>query len=126
MKKHSPRFLELVNEAKSRIQETSTEEIHARQSAGETFQLIDVREPKEWQTGHLPHAIYLGKGTLERDVEELFPDLHTELVLYCGGGFRSALAAENLQRMGYTKVTSMDGGFREWVNAGFRTLTPTS
>ena len=118
MAKHSPRFLQLVNDAKSRIRETNVQEVKRRLDRGEPFHLIDVREESEWANGHLPGAIHLGKGIIERDVETRFPDTHTELVLYCGGGFRSALAADNLQRMGYTKVTSMDGGWRGWTEAG--------
>jgi len=118
MAKHSPRFLQLVNDAKSRINETNVQEVKQRLDRGERFHLIDVREESEWAKGHLPRAVHLGKGIIERDVEQQFPDTNTELVLYCGGGFRSALAADNLQKMGYTKVTSMDGGWRGWTDAG--------
>ena len=118
MAKHSPRFLQLVNDAKSRINETNVQEVKQRLDRGECFHLIDVREESEWAKGHLPRAVHLGKGIIERDVEQQFPDTNTELVLYCGGGFRSALAADNLQKMGYTKVTSMDGGWRGWTDAG--------
>jgi rhodanese-related sulfurtransferase len=118
MAKHSPRFLQLVNEAKSRIDETNVQEVKQRLDRGERFHLIDVREESEWAKGHLPGAIHLGKGVIERDVEQRFPDTGSELILYCGGGFRSALAADNLQKMGYTNVKSMDGGWRGWTEAG--------
>src|SRR5580658_6664215 len=110
--KHSEGFLRLVNEARSRIRETNVAEVKKRMDAGEKFALVDVREESEWTRGHLPNAVYLGKGIIERDVEMRFPDKNGEIVLYCGGGFRSALAADNLQKMGYTKVSSMDGGWR--------------
>ena len=125
MKKHSPKFLKLVNDAKATIQETNPGTVHDRLSAKERFHLLDVRELNEWQNGHLPGAIYLGKGIIERDIEQLVPELNAEIILYCGGGFRSALAAETLGRMGYTEVSSMDGGYREWTNANFPTITPT-
>ena len=118
MAKHSPRFLQLVNDAKSRISQTSVREVKQRLDRGERFNLIDVREESEWAKGHLPGAIHLSKGIIERDVETRFPDVNAELVLYCGGGFRSALAADNLQKMGYTNVKSMDGGWRGWTEAG--------
>ncbi len=117
MAKHSPRFLQLVEEVKTRIREVSVPEIHARLERGERFHLVDVREESEWAKGHLPQAQHLGKGIIERDIEERIPDTAAEIVLYCGGGFRSALAADNLQRMGYTNVWSMDGGFRGWRDA---------
>jgi rhodanese-related sulfurtransferase len=120
--KHSEAFLRLVNEARSRIRETNVSEVRRRQDAGEKFALVDVREESEWARGHLPDAVYLGKGIIERDVEMRFPDKNTELILYCGGGFRSALAAENLQKMGYKKVSSMDGGWRGWLEAGLPTV----
>jgi rhodanese-related sulfurtransferase len=118
-KDHAPRFLALVQDAKSRIRETTVDEVKARMDRGERFLLVDVREESEWARGHLPGAIHLGKGILERDVEQRVPDPDTEMVLYCGGGFRSALAADNLQKMGYTRVLSMDGGFRGWRERGF-------
>jgi rhodanese-related sulfurtransferase len=117
--KHSEGFLRLVNEARSRIRQTTVSETKRRMDSGEKFALVDVREESEWARGHLPDAVYLGKGIIERDVEMRFPDKTAELVLYCGGGFRSALAAENLQKMGYTCVASMDGGWRGWLEAGF-------
>jgi rhodanese-related sulfurtransferase len=111
---HSPRFLEVVNDAKSRIKETTVDQVKRRLDRGEKFLLIDVREESEFAKDHLPGAIHLGKGVIERDIEARVPDMNTALVLYCGGGFRSALSADNLQKMGYTNVISMDGGVREW------------
>ena len=118
-KSHSPRFLQIVNEARSRIRETNVDEIKRRLDRGDKFVLIDVREESEYAKDHLPVARHLGKGIIERDIEALAPDPATELVLYCGGGYRSALAADNLQKMGYTKVLSMDGGIRGWREKGF-------
>jgi rhodanese-related sulfurtransferase len=115
---HARRFLALVQDAKSRIQETSVIEVKQRLDRGEKLLLIDVREESEWEQGHLPGAHYLGKGVIERDIEKMFPDAGAELILYCGGGFRSALAADNLKKMGYTKAISMDGGIRSWREAG--------
>ena len=111
---HSAGFLKIVEDAKSRIRETSIAEVKAKLDRGDEFVLIDVREESEWASGHLPQAIHLSKGILERDVEARIPDHTTPLVLYCGGGFRSALAADNLQKMGYTNALSMDGGVRGW------------
>jgi rhodanese-related sulfurtransferase len=111
-----------VNEARSRIRETNVAEVRRRRDAGEKFTLIDIREESEWARGHLPDAVYLGRGILERDVELRFPDKNTELILYCGGGFRSALSADNLQKMGYKNVASMDGGWRGWLEAGLPTV----
>jgi len=111
---HSPRFLKVVNDAKSRVKETSVDEVKQRLDRGEKIMLVDVREESEFAKDHLPGAIHLGKGVIERDIEARVPDLNAALVLYCGGGFRSALAADNLQKMGYTDVTSMDGGVRGW------------
>jgi rhodanese-related sulfurtransferase len=116
---HSPRFLQLVNEAKKHVKEQTVDEVKARLERGETFHLIDVREESEFAKDHLPGAVHLGKGIIERDVEQRYPDLDTELVLYCGGGFRSALAADNLRKMGYRKVISMDGGIRGWREKGY-------
>ena len=121
MAKHSPRFLQLVNDSKKRVRETTVDEVKKRLDRGDKFALIDVREESEFARGRLPGAIHLGKGIIERDVETKFPDTATELVLYCGGGYRSALAADNLQKMGYTNVISMDGGFREWKEKGYPT-----
>lgn len=111
---HAPGFLKLVNDAKSRVKETTVDEIKQRLDGGEKFMLVDVREESEYAKDHLPGAVHLGKGIIERDIEARVSDPKTELVLYCGGGFRSALAADNLQKMGYTNVISMDGGVREW------------
>ena len=116
---HSPGFLRLVEESRKRIRETTPEAVHARQRAGERFHLVDVREDSEWEQGHAAGAVHLGKGVIERDVERMFPDLDADIVLYCGGGFRSALAADNLQKMGYTSVLSMDGGIRAWREKGY-------
>ena len=118
-RQHSPRFLKLVRDSKHRVRETTVDEIKQRLDRGDQFALIDVREESEWGKGRLPNSIHLGKGIIERDVEEKFPNLGTELVLYCGGGYRSALAADNLQKMGYTNVFSMDGGFRGWKEKGY-------
>lgn len=115
---HSERFLALVQDAKSRIRETNVIEVKQRLYRGENLLLVDVREESEWEQGHLPGAHYLGKGVIERDVERMFPDPGAEIILYCGGGFRSALAADSLTKMGYTKVISMDGGIRGWREAG--------
>ena len=120
MKSHSPRFLEVVNDAKKRVRELTVEDVKEKMDRGEKFYLVDVREESEWNQDHLPGAIHLGKGIIERDIESKIPDTNTEIVLYCGGGFRSALAADNLQKMGYTNVISMDGGYSGWRNAGYR------
>jgi rhodanese-related sulfurtransferase len=119
---HSPQFLKLVNEAKSRVKQSSVQEVKRRIDAGEKFFLVDVREDSEWAKGHLPGAVHLGKGVIERDAERTFPDTRAQLILYCGGGFRSALAADNLQKMGYTNIESMDGGWRGWLAAGLPTV----
>ena len=111
---HSPRFLGIVNDAKSRVREINIDEVKHKIDGGEKFVLVDVREESEFAKDHLPGAIHIGKGVIERDIEERFPDLNTPMILYCGGGFRSALAADNLQKMGYTNVISMDGGIRGW------------
>ena len=115
---HAPRFLQIVQDAKKRVHEVTVDEVKGKLAHGEKFQLVDVREESEYAKDHLPGAIHLGKGVIERDVEASVPDLNTPLVLYCGGGFRSALAADNLQKMGYTNVLSMDGGIRDWRNKG--------
>ena len=122
--KHSPGFLELVKDAKRRVKEWNFREVKQRLDAGEKFTLVDVREDNEWARGHLPGAVHLSKGTIERDIEAAVPDKSTTLVLYCGGGFRSALAGDNLQKMGYKNVISMDGGWRGWTEAGFPTEKP--
>jgi rhodanese-related sulfurtransferase len=116
---HPPRFLKIVDDAKQRVRETTVDAVKKRLDRGEKFVLVDVREDREFAADHLPGAVHLGKGVIERDIEGAYPDLQTELVLYCGGGFRSALAADNLQKMGYTNVISMDGGIREWREKGY-------
>jgi rhodanese-related sulfurtransferase len=121
---HSAGFLKLVNEAKSRVKETDVHAVKKQIDAGEKFYLVDTREDSEWNNGRLPGAIHLCKGIIERDIEKTVPDMNAKIVLYCGGGFRSALAADNLQRMGYTNVISMDGGWRGWNAAGYPTEKP--
>src|SRR6204780_3635066 len=117
--KHSPGFLALVEEAKKRVKECGIAEVKARLDRGERFHFVDVREDGEFAADRARGAQHIGRGVLERDVETLIPDHDAPIVLYCGGGFRSALAAENLQKMGYTQVVSMDGGIRAWREAGY-------
>jgi len=117
--KHSPGFLKLVNDAKTRIREVTVDDVKAMLDRGEEFELIDTREDNEFARGHLPGARHLSKGIIERDIETTVPDPRTRIVLYCGGGFRSALVADALQRMGYRNVVSMDGGWREWTDRLF-------
>jgi rhodanese-related sulfurtransferase len=116
---HPPRFLKIVDDAKTRVRETNVDEVKNKMDRGSKFTLVDVREESEFAKDHLPGAIHLGKGIIERDIEARVPDLDTEVILYCGGGFRSALAADNLQKMGYSNVISMDGGIRDWREKGF-------
>ena len=116
---HPPRFLKIVDDAKTRVRETNVDAVKARIDRGDKFLLVDVREESEFAKNHLPGAIHLGKGIIERDIEARVPELNSEMILYCGGGFRSALAADNLQKMGYTNVISMDGGIRDWREKGF-------
>ena len=118
---HSEGFLKLVNEAKSNIKEYTIDEVSQKLQNNETFVFIDVREESEWQKGRAKNAIHIGKGVIERDIESNVPDKSTEVVLYCGGGFRSALAADALNKMGYQNVFSMDGGMRGWLAAGLPT-----
>jgi rhodanese-related sulfurtransferase len=118
---HAPQFLKLVNEAKKKVKETNVADVKRRLDAGEKFLLVDVREDNEWAKGHLPGAVHLGKGIIERDIEQRVPDTGAKVVLYCGGGFRSALVADNLQKMGYTNVESMDAGWKGWLDAGLPT-----
>ena len=118
---HSERFLSLVNEAKKRVKETNVPDVKRRMDGGEKFVLVDVREESEWAAGHLPGAIHMGRGIIERDIEQRVPDTSAKLILYCGGGFRSALSADNLQKMGYNNVESMDGGWKGWIGAGLPT-----
>ncbi len=120
MAKHASGFLRIVNDAKSRITQCTIADIKPRIDAGEKFFLVDVREESEYAAGHLPGASHLGKGVIERDIEQAIPDTSAEIVLYCGGGYRSALAADNLQKMGYTNIISMDGGIRAWREAGYQ------
>ena len=114
---HSPGFLKIVDESRRKINETDVPTVKARLLRGEKFHLIDVREDSEWETGHIKGAVHIGRGVLERDIEAEIADKKAEIVLYCGGGFRSAMAAENLQKMGYNNVSSMDGGYRGWLDA---------
>jgi rhodanese-related sulfurtransferase len=116
---HSEGFLKLVKDAKSRVKEIDYREIKKRIDAGEKFILVDTREDLEWANGHVPGAIHLGRGVIERDIEKTVPDHNAPVVLYCGGGYRSALAADNLQKMGYSNVISMDGGWRGWTESGY-------
>ena len=122
-KQHPPKFLQIVNDAKSRIQELTVDDVKAKQDQGADFVLIDVREESEFARDHLPNSVHLGKGVLERDIEKQVPDVSSEIVLYCGGGYRSVLAADNLQKMGYTNVLSMDGGIRGWREKGYPLAT---
>jgi rhodanese-related sulfurtransferase len=117
-KQHAPGFLKIVADAKTRIKECTVADVKRRLDAGEKLLLVDVREESEYAAGHVPGAMHLSKGVMERDAEAKIPDPTTEVILYCGGGFRSALAADNLQKMGYTNVVSMDGGWRDWTAKG--------
>ena len=121
---HSPQFEKLCEAIRKNINECDIHTVKTKQSANEPFVLIDVREASEWQQGHLPKAIHLSKGIIERDIEKTIPDFNAEIILYCGGGYRSAIAAESLQKMGYNNVTSMDGGFRAWKTAEFKIQQP--
>jgi len=118
-KQHAPGFLKMVQDAKSRVRECQIEDVKRRLDAGDAFVLVDVREESEYAAGHLPGAVHLGKGVMERDIEKKIPDPATPVVLYCGGGFRSALAADAIQKMGYTNVISMDGGWSAWNAKGY-------
>src|SRR5258708_21539507 len=118
---HGTQFLKLVNEAKKKSKETNVTDVKHRSDGGEKFLLVDVREDNEWAKGHLPSAVHLSRGIIERDIEARVPDTNAKLILYCGGGFRSALVAENLQKMGYNSVESMDGGWKGWLEAGLPT-----
>jgi rhodanese-related sulfurtransferase len=121
---HSPGFLALVEDARRRVKTMSIEEYQASRERGETPVLVDVREDREWDAGHLPGALHLGKGIIERDIEAVVPDPATPVVLYCGGGFRSVLVCENLQRMGYSNCISLDGGWKGWNALGLPVETP--
>jgi rhodanese-related sulfurtransferase len=115
---HSPSFLDLVNDVKKRIKEEDIPAVKKRLDGPEKFVLVDVREDSEWTLGHIPGAIHIGKGVIERDIERTIPDKNTQIVLYCGGGFRSALVADNLQKMGYANAISLDGGWRALKESG--------
>jgi rhodanese-related sulfurtransferase len=115
---HAPRFLQLVNDAKKRVKELTVADVKAKLDRGEKFHFVDVREESEFARDHLPGAVHMGKGVIERDIEKNIPDTNAPIILYCGGGYRSALSADNLQKMGYTNVWSMDGGWRGWKEAG--------
>ena len=115
---HSPEFLKIVNDAKSRVKQTDVPAVLVRMKKGEKLTIVDVREDNEWAKGHVAGALHLGKGVIERDIETAIPDKTKEIILYCGGGFRSALSADNLQKMGYRNAVSMDGGWRGWNDAG--------
>lgn len=119
---HPEGFLRLVQDAKKRIKEEDFSDIKKKLDAREPMILVDTREDSEWARGHIPGAVHLGKGIIERDIEKAIPDKDATIVLYCGGGYRSALAADNLQKMGYRNVISMDGGWRGWTEAGFPTI----
>ena len=118
---HAPQFLKLCQDAKQHVKETNVPDVKRRIEAGEKMILVDVREDNEWAKGHLPGAVHMGRGVIERDIEQRVPDTSAKMILYCGGGFRSALVAESLQKMGYTNVESMDGGWRAWNEAGLPT-----
>ena len=119
---HSPGFLKLVEESKKRVKETNVEDVKRKMDAGEKFLLVDCREESEWGRGRLPGAVHMSKGIIERDIEVKVPDTASKIIIYCGGGFRSVLVADNLQKMGYKDVISMDGGWRGWTAAGLPTV----
>ena len=123
-KQHAPGFLKIVTDAKARVTECTVGAVRERLARGEPFVLVDVREESEFAAGHAAGAVHLGKGVIERDIEAKIPDPATPLVLYCGGGFRSALAADAVQKMGYTNVVSMDGGWRAWTENGLPVEKP--
>ncbi|MBL8151153.1 MAG: sulfurtransferase [Blastocatellia bacterium] len=119
--KHAEGFLKLVDDAKTRIKELSIAEVKEKIDSGDKFHFVDVREDNEWEKGRAKGAVHMGRGVIERDIENSIEDHAAEIILYCGGGFRSALSADNLQKMGYTNVYSMDGGYRAWKEAGYPT-----
>jgi len=121
---HSPAFLALIDSVHSSVPDVSVEQTRERLRANPNLKFVDVREDSEWAAGHASGAIHLGKGVIERDIEERIPDKDTELILYCGGGFRSVLAGDALKKMGYTNVSSMAGGWREWKVVGAPVETP--
>ncbi len=114
-------YFQALKLGQKRVAETNVQEVNDRRERGEDFYLVDVREESEWNKGHITDAIYIGKGVIERDIEKKIDNTDAEIILYCGGGFRSALAADNLQKMGYGKVSSMDGGYSGWIKAGYPT-----
>jgi rhodanese-related sulfurtransferase len=116
---HSHEFLKLVDQSREKIKECTTDDVMQKLQAGEKFHFVDCREDDEWRQGHAKGAVHIGRGVLERDIEEEIPNKSDQIILYCGGGFRSALAAESIQKMGYTNVISMDGGIREWKQKGY-------
>jgi rhodanese-related sulfurtransferase len=118
---HSKGFLDIVNDAKTRVRETTPEDVRSRQETGDRFHLIDVREDNEWERGRALGAMHMGKGVIERDIERAIPNRNEEIILYCGGGYRSALAADTLMKMGYRNVISMDGGWKRWKELGYPT-----
>jgi rhodanese-related sulfurtransferase len=118
---HSKGFLDIVNDAKTRVRETTPEEVRRRQETGDRFHLLDVREDGEWVRGRALGAMHMGKGVIERDIERAIPNRNDEIILYCGGGYRSALAADTLMKMGYRNVSSMDGGWKRWKELGYPT-----
>jgi len=118
---HSKGFLDIVNDAKTRVRETTPEDVRRRQETGDRFHLIDVREDNEWERGRALGAMHMGKGVIERDIERAIPNRNEEIILYCGGGYRSALAADTLMKMGYRNVVSMDGGWKRWKELGYPT-----
>lgn len=120
MKQHSPQFLHLVTQAKQRIQELSAESLKNKIDNHQELYLIDIREDHEWSTGHIPTAIHIGKGIIERDIEKTIPDFQAPIVVYCSGGFRGALVADSLQNMGYTHVQSLDKGSQSWIDSGYK------
>lgn len=120
-KQHAPGFLKIVTDAKTRVRECTVDDVKRRLDAGERPRIVDVREESEYAAGHVVGAVHISKGVLERDAEAKLPDPAAEVIVYCGGGFRSALAADNLQKMGYTNVVSMDGGWRDWTGRGYPT-----
>jgi rhodanese-related sulfurtransferase len=124
VRQHTPAFLALVRDSKQRVRETTIPELKKRLDAKEEFHLIDVREDHEWAAGHIPGAKHLSRGIIERDIESQIPDREAEILLYCGGGYRSALVADNLQKMGYKRVVSVDSGWRGWTGAGFPVEKP--
>ncbi len=115
---HGPGFLKMVNDAKKRIKQVSVRDVVEKFNKGDKFFFVDTREDNEWQKGRAKGAIHIGKGVIERDIEAKIPDKEAEIILYCGGGYRSALSADSLQQMGYKKIASMDGGWREWQSSG--------